>query len=59
MQHLGYLWAVSAVVWGGTLIYVFTLLRRQNQLQAELERLKRAVADWEGVRSGGDASGSR
>ncbi|MCL6600133.1 MAG: CcmD family protein [Alicyclobacillus macrosporangiidus] len=58
MQHLGYLWAVSAVVWGGTLIYVFTLLRRQNRLQAELERLKKAVEDWKGVRSGGEPPGT-
>lgn len=40
------------------MIYVFTLLRRQNRLQAELERLKKAVEDWKGVRSGGEPPGT-
>jgi len=46
MAHeLGFLWAVTAVVWLGTLAYIVALLRRQNQLQRELDGLQRAMDD--------------
>jgi len=45
LHELGYLWAVTAVVWLGTLAYIVVLLRRQNQLQRDLDGLQRSIED--------------
>lgn len=43
LNQMGFLWAVTAVVWLTTLGYVVSLLRRQTQLQRELDRLHELV----------------
>ncbi|GMA52432.1 hypothetical protein GCM10025857_37890 [Alicyclobacillus contaminans] len=41
MSHqLGYLWAVTLLVWGGTCLYVMSLWRRQRQVE-------RALREWQ------------
>lgn len=45
LSQLGYLWGVAAVVWIGTFIYVIFLLRKQNQLQRELEGLQQTIEE--------------
>ncbi len=45
LQQIGYLWAVTAVVWLGTAFYVITLVRRQQRLQKELQQLEKTLAD--------------
>ncbi|MCL6445016.1 MAG: CcmD family protein [Alicyclobacillus sp.] len=45
LNDMGFLWAVTAVVWLVTLGYVISLLRRQNQLQRELESLEQQLSD--------------
>ncbi|MCL6637965.1 MAG: CcmD family protein [Alicyclobacillus sp.] len=47
MQHLGYLWAAAAVVWGGTLLYTLSLVKRQARLEAELHALRQSLAELE------------
>lgn len=45
LAQLGYLWGVAAVVWIGTFAYILFLLRRQNQLQRELEGLQQTIEE--------------
>jgi len=46
MSHdMRFLWAVTAVVWLGTLFYVWSLIRRQNRLQRELDGLERTLKE--------------
>lgn len=43
LNDMGFLWAVTAVVWLGMLAYAVVLMRRQRRLQQELESLRRAL----------------
>ncbi|CAM3792492.1 CcmD family protein [Alicyclobacillus pomorum] len=45
VQHLGYLWAVTLIVWVGTLAYVMSILRRQARIQRELEAMQSRLDD--------------
>lgn len=45
LQQIGYLWAVTAVVWLGTILYVVGLVRRQQRLHKELQQLERTLAE--------------
>lgn len=45
LAQLGYLWGVAAVVWLGTFVYILVLLRRQSQLQRELEGLQQTIEE--------------
>jgi CcmD family protein len=45
-QQLGYLWAAVAVVWLGTLLYVASLVRRQERLRRQIEQLRRTLEDF-------------
>ncbi|QSO52395.1 CcmD family protein [Alicyclobacillus curvatus] len=45
LQQIGYLWAVTAVVWLGTAFYVISLVRRQQHLQKELQQLEKTLAE--------------
>jgi CcmD family protein len=45
VQHLGYLWAVTLIVWVSTLVYVMSILRRQARMDRELEALQSRVKD--------------
>ena len=40
MNNLQYLFAANVFVWGGILIYVFSLVKRNNALKRDLELLK-------------------
>lgn len=48
LSQIGYLWAVTAVVWLGTALYIVTLMRRQYKLQQELQQVEKALADLRG-----------
>ncbi|MDQ0188399.1 CcmD family protein [Alicyclobacillus cycloheptanicus] len=43
LNEMGFLWAAAAVVWLATLVYVAGLLRRQGQVQKQLEQLERTL----------------
>jgi len=43
MDHLGYLFAANAFVWGGVLFYLFTLRKRSQALEKDLDLLKQIV----------------
>lgn len=42
-DKMGFLWAVTAVVWLGTLAYVAILVRKQARLERELDALEHAL----------------
>ena len=44
-QDMPFLWAVTAVVWIGMLLYVVALVRRQRRLQHELSALSKVLND--------------
>lgn len=48
LNQMGYLWAVTAVVWIGTLLYIVSLVRRQQRLQRELDQMEKMVAELRG-----------
>ncbi|PIQ98030.1 MAG: hypothetical protein COV67_01130 [Nitrospinae bacterium CG11_big_fil_rev_8_21_14_0_20_56_8] len=43
MDHLGFLFAANVFVWGGILLYIFTLKKRQQALRKDLELLKASL----------------
>lgn len=43
LHDIGFLWAVTAVVWLVTLGYVLSLVRRQSRLQREITQLEEAI----------------
>ena len=43
MKHLGYLLAANLFVWGGILFYVFTLVKRNRELQKDLDLIKESL----------------
>ena len=43
MGQLGYLFAANAFVWAGILIYVISLMRRNQALRRDLELLKETL----------------
>ena len=43
MDHLGFLFVANAFVWGAILFYVFSLMKRNNALQRDLDLLKEAL----------------
>ena len=45
MGHLGYLFAANAFVWGAIIFYVFSLMKRNNALQRDLDLLKEALRE--------------
>ena len=40
MENIGYLFAVFAIIWAVLFGYVFSLVRRQQQLRREIDLLK-------------------
>ena len=40
MDNLGFLFAANLFVWGGILVYVFSLMKRNRTLKKELDLLK-------------------
>jgi CcmD family protein len=40
MDHLGYLFAANAFVWGGVVFYLFTLRKRGQALKKDLDLLR-------------------
>lgn len=44
-NHIGYLWAVATIVWGGTMFYVISMYRKQVRVQKELEGLHRTLEE--------------
>ncbi|MCL6454398.1 MAG: CcmD family protein [Alicyclobacillus sp.] len=45
LQQMGFLWAVTAVVWLATLAFIVRLVQSQHRLHRELEQLERALQD--------------
>ena len=45
MDNMTYLFAAYSVIWLGVLVYVFFLLRKENQLRRDIESLKEALKD--------------
>ena len=43
MENIGYLFAVFALIWIALFFYVFSLIRRQQQLGKEIELLKESL----------------
>ena len=43
MDHFGYLFVANAFVWGAIFFYVFSLMRRNNALQRDLNLLKETL----------------
>lgn len=43
MNNMGYLFAANLFVWGGILIYVFSLVRRNHSLKKDLELIKETL----------------
>ncbi len=43
MGQLGYLFAANAFVWAGILIYVMSLMKRNQDLRRDLELLKETL----------------
>jgi CcmD family protein len=43
LQQIGFLWAVTGVVWLGTAFYTISLLKRQSRLQRELQQLEKTL----------------
>ena len=43
MDNLGFLFAANLFVWGGILVYVFSLMKRNRTLQKELDLLKETL----------------
>jgi CcmD family protein len=43
--QMGYLWAVTAVVWLGILGYVISLMRRQGRMQKELDFIEHSLSE--------------
>ena len=44
MGQLGYLFAANAFVWAGILIYIVSLMKRNQALRRDLELLKETLA---------------
>jgi CcmD family protein len=42
---MGFLWCATAVVWGGTLVYMFRLVKKQERLERELAALEKMLED--------------
>ena len=40
MENIGYLFAVFAIVWAALFVYIYSLVRRQQQLRREIDLLK-------------------
>lgn len=40
MENIGYLFAVFAIIWAALFGYVFSLIRRQQQLRRDIDSLK-------------------
>lgn len=43
MNNLGFLFAANLFVWGGILVYVFTLMKRNRSLKADLDLLNETL----------------
>lgn len=43
MDNLMYLFAANIFVWGGILVYVFSLVRRNHSLKKDLDLLKETL----------------
>ena len=43
MDHLSFLFAANAFVWGGVIYYLFTLKKRNHALEKDLELLKEVI----------------
>lgn len=43
MDNLGFLFAANVVVWGGIFFYVFSLHKRSQSLEKDLELLKEII----------------
>ena len=43
MENIGYLFAVFAIIWAALFGYVFSLIRRQQQLRREIDLLKETL----------------
>lgn len=43
MDNLMYLFAANIFVWGGILVYVFSLVRRNHALKKDLDLLKETL----------------
>ncbi len=44
MKNFGFLFAANAFVWGGILVYIFSLMKRNQSLRKDLETLKESLA---------------
>ena len=44
MKNFGFLFAAKAFVWGGILVYVFSLMKRNQSLRKDLDTLKESLA---------------
>ena len=44
MKNFGFLFAANAFVWGGILVYVFSLMKRNQSLRKDLDMLKESLA---------------
>ncbi len=40
MENIGYLFAVFAIVWAALFVYIYSLVRRQQQLRREIDALE-------------------
>lgn len=47
-NEMGFLWAVAAVVWVATFVYVAGLMRRQGRVQKQLEQLEKQIQKTSG-----------
>ncbi len=45
MDNMPYLFAAYGMIWLGVLVYVFFLLRKENQLRRDIESLKEALRE--------------
>lgn len=47
-DKMGYLFAANLFVWGGILVYVFSLVRRNRSLKQDLDLLKETLSKESG-----------
>lgn len=45
LDHIGFLWAATAIVWVGTMVYIISLYRRQGHLQQELDTIQQTLKE--------------
>ncbi|MCL6631229.1 MAG: CcmD family protein [Alicyclobacillus herbarius] len=56
-DSLIYLWVAVAVVWLGTLAYVWTLIRRQVAVRKQLEQVRRMLNPYHAQEARGERGG--